>query len=134
MDPAFLDVDGEHQHDNRVSSVGFNQPGELDMDKTNSWIAKLLQLEGNNIYRYASPLLTTSLLFNLKKILPTAPDGRVWRLLGRMKGVLAMAGISEKFVYQGVHMQFKVSVLAAPQHAMHARMQTAQLAQLSGNR
>lgn len=51
-----------------------------------------------------------------------------------MKGVLAMAGISEKFVYQGVHMQFKVSVLAAPQHAMHARMQTAQLAQLSGNR
>lgn len=77
MDPAFLDVDGEHQHDNRVSSVGFNQPGELDMDKTNSWIAKLLQLEGNNIYRYTSPLLTTSLLFNLKKILPTAPYGRV---------------------------------------------------------
>ena len=51
MDPEFLDVDGEHQHDDRVSSVGFNQPGELDMDKTNSWIAKLLQLEGNNIYR-----------------------------------------------------------------------------------
>ena len=27
---------------------------------------------------------------------------------GRMKGVLAMAGVAEKFVYQGVHMQFKV--------------------------
>jgi len=75
VDPAFLDGDGEHQHDDRVSSVGFNQPGELDMDKTNSWIAKLLQLEGNNIYR--------------------------------MKGVLAIAGVEEKFVYQGVHMQFK---------------------------
>ena len=24
-----------------------------------------------------------------------------------MKGVLAMAGMDEKFVYQGVHMQFK---------------------------
>ena len=52
MDPEFLNADGEHVHDERVSSVGFNQPGELDMDKTNSWIAKLLQLEGNNIYRY----------------------------------------------------------------------------------
>ena len=51
MDPGFLDVDGEHMHDDRVSSVGFHQSGELDMDKTNAWIAKLLQLEGNNIYR-----------------------------------------------------------------------------------
>ena len=25
-----------------------------------------------------------------------------------MKGVLAMAGVAQKFVYQGVHMQFKV--------------------------
>ena len=30
MDPGFLDVDGEHQHDDRVSSVGFNQQGDLD--------------------------------------------------------------------------------------------------------
>ena len=49
--------------------------GELDMEKTNAWISKLLTLEGNNIYR--------------------------------MKGVLAMAGVPHKFVYQGVHMQFK---------------------------
>ena len=75
MDPGFLDVDGEHMHDERVSSVGFAIDGELDMDKTNSWIAKLLQLHGNNIFR--------------------------------MKGVLAMDGIDEKFVYQAVHMQFK---------------------------
>jgi len=75
MDPEFLNVDGEHMHDDRVSSVGFRLNGELDMDKTNAWIAKLLQLSGNSIYR--------------------------------MKGVLAMAGMDEKFVYQGVHMQFK---------------------------
>eukprot|EP00325_Prymnesiales_sp_UTEX-LB-985_P032405 CAMPEP_0174721616 /NCGR_PEP_ID=MMETSP1094-20130205/36717_1 /TAXON_ID=156173 /ORGANISM="Chrysochromulina brevifilum, Strain UTEX LB 985" /LENGTH=443 /DNA_ID=CAMNT_0015922339 /DNA_START=51 /DNA_END=1382 /DNA_ORIENTATION=+ len=75
MDPEFLTADGEHQHDERVNSIGFNQPGELDMEKTNAWIAKLLTLKGNDIYR--------------------------------MKGVLAMAGIDQKFVYQGVHMQFK---------------------------
>jgi len=75
MDPEFLDIDGEHQHDDRVSSVGFNQSGELDMEKTNAWIAKLLQIKGNDIFR--------------------------------MKGVLAMAGVAHKFVYQGVHMQFK---------------------------
>ncbi len=75
MDPEFLDVDGEHQHDDRVSSVGFAQEGELDMEKTNAWIAKLLQLKGTDIFR--------------------------------MKGVLAMAGVDHKFVYQGVHMQFK---------------------------
>jgi len=75
MDPEFLDVDGEHQHDDRVSSVGFNQPGDLDMEKTNAWIAKLLTVKGADIFR--------------------------------MKGVLSMAGLQHKFVYQGVHMQFK---------------------------
>jgi G3E family GTPase len=75
MDPEFLNVDGEHMHDDRVTSVGFRLDGELDMDKTNAWIAKLLQLSGKDIFR--------------------------------MKGVLAMAGMDEKFVYQGVHMQFK---------------------------
>lgn len=92
MDPGFLDVDGEHQHDERVTSVGFYQPGELDMDKTNSWIAKLLTLEGNNIYR--------------------------------MKGVLAMKGSPEKFVYQGVHMQFKgeFTELWKPEETRHSRL------------
>ena len=42
MDPEFLSAGGEHVHDDRVTSVGFNQPGELDMEKTNAWIAKLL--------------------------------------------------------------------------------------------
>jgi len=74
MDPEFLDTEGEHTHDASVTSVGFNQPGELDLDKTNSWIGKLLQLKGADIYR--------------------------------MKGVLAMSGSPQRFVYQGVHMQF----------------------------
>ena len=71
LDPQFLDTEGEHAHDQTVTSVGFNQPGELDLDKTNSWIGKLLQLKGTDIFR--------------------------------MKGVLAMSGSPQRFVYQGVH-------------------------------
>jgi len=73
MDPQFL-TDSEHQHDNTVYSVGFEVAGDLDMDRTNTWIARLLQEKGTEIFR--------------------------------MKGVLAMAGCEERYVYQGVHMLF----------------------------
>jgi len=74
MDPTFLDAEGEHMHDDRVTSVGFNTPGDLDLEKTNAWLGKLMQLRGTDIYR--------------------------------MKGVMAMQGAEEKFVFQAVHMQF----------------------------
>ena len=73
MDPEFLS-DGEHMHDETVSSVGFKQEGNLNMERTNTWIAKLLQEKGVDIYR--------------------------------MKGVLSMAGVDDKYVFQGVHMLF----------------------------
>ena len=44
MDPEFLS-DGEHAHDEQVYSVGFEVEGELNMEKTNTWIAKLLQVD-----------------------------------------------------------------------------------------
>jgi G3E family GTPase len=49
------------------------------MERTNAWIAKLLQEKGVDIFR--------------------------------MKGVLAMAGCDDKYVYQGVHMLFTGEVL-----------------------
>ena len=49
------------------------------MERTNAWIAKLLQEKGTDIYR--------------------------------MKGVLAMQGCDDKYVYQGVHMLFTGEVL-----------------------
>jgi G3E family GTPase len=55
------------------------EQGELDMERTNAWIAKLLQEKGVDIFR--------------------------------MKGVLAMAGCDDKYVYQGVHMLFTGEVL-----------------------
>ena len=78
MDPEFLS-ESEHQHDQSVSSVGFEREGELHMERTNAWIAKLLQEKGTDIYR--------------------------------MKGVLAMQGCDDKYVYQGVHMLFTGEVL-----------------------
>jgi G3E family GTPase len=44
MDPEFLADDAEHMHDVSVSSVGFEREGELNMERTNTWIAKLLQV------------------------------------------------------------------------------------------
>jgi len=79
MDPGFMDLDAEHMHDEKVFSVGFECEGELDMERTNAWIAKLLQEKGVDIFR--------------------------------MKGVLAMAGCDDKYVYQGVHMLFTGEVL-----------------------
>mmetsp|Transcript_4574 Transcript_4574/g.15771 ORF Transcript_4574/g.15771 Transcript_4574/m.15771 type:complete len:336 (+) Transcript_4574:54-1061(+) len=51
MDDAFLDVDGEHQHDSTVSSVGFEREGELDLAKLNDWLSRLLREKGVDIFR-----------------------------------------------------------------------------------
>ena len=160
MDPDFLDGDGEHMHDDRVTSVGLHQPGalglalprdassghggsatssrrvglpylagELDMEKTNAWIAKLLQLKGTDIFRMKArarllpcattcyrPLPPATACYRLlprattcSRVLPRAPApyAAIRRGGAVAQGVLAMAGVPHKFVYQGVHMQFK---------------------------
>ena len=58
MDPDFLG-DGEHAHDETVYSVGFERPGDLNMERTNTWIAKLLQEKGVDIYRMKGVLSMT---------------------------------------------------------------------------
>lgn len=50
FDPEFL-TDSEHEHDASVFSVGFEREGDLNMERTNAWIAKLLQEKGVDIYR-----------------------------------------------------------------------------------
>jgi G3E family GTPase len=71
-DPEFLDPDAEHQHDLTVGSVGFEVPGELNLDKLNEWLMGLLQTRGTDIFR--------------------------------SKGILAIQGWDERYVFQGVHM------------------------------
>jgi len=77
MDDAFLQEDQEHQHDDRVSSVGFHVQGEVDQSRLNEWIGWLLREKGADIYR--------------------------------TKGILAVQGMRDKFVFQAVHMAFSGS-------------------------
>ncbi|PRC44172.1 cobalamin biosynthesis protein CobW [Mycobacterium sp. ITM-2017-0098] len=49
-DPAFLEQD-DHQHDQTVSSVGFQIDGDIDVDKLNSWLGELLSSKGVDIFR-----------------------------------------------------------------------------------
>ncbi|HII30862.1 MAG TPA: GTP-binding protein, partial [Candidatus Poseidoniaceae archaeon] len=72
MDPEFLDTDAEHEHDDRVTSTSMKFEGELNVNKLERYIGKLMREYGEKLFRY--------------------------------KGVLAVKGIDEKYVFQGVHM------------------------------
>lgn len=63
-DPLHIPVNGEnvrptwqrdfepnHSHDDEVSSVGINVPGDLDGNRLNAWIGELLKTKGGDIYR-----------------------------------------------------------------------------------
>lgn len=73
-DEGFLSDNTDHQHDNRVTSVGVDVPGEVDRKKLDGWIGWLLKEKGVDLFR--------------------------------SKGVLAVKGVSEKFVFQAIHMLF----------------------------
>ena len=51
MDDAFLDTDSEHEHDASVTSLCITEPGELDLDRLDTWISTLLQERGTDIFR-----------------------------------------------------------------------------------
>ncbi|HEY4410948.1 MAG TPA: GTP-binding protein [Acidimicrobiia bacterium] len=73
LDPQFLDS-GEHLHDETVTSVGIDLPGEVEPRRLNDWLGRLLAEKGVDIFR--------------------------------MKGILAVTGQSERYIFQGVHMLF----------------------------
>ena len=76
MDPEFLNTEGEHQHDDSVSSCSSKFDGEMNMSKLQLYISSLIgdMDKAMNLFRY--------------------------------KGVLAVRGMKKKFVFQGVHMLF----------------------------
>ncbi|MDX2103652.1 MAG: GTP-binding protein [Alphaproteobacteria bacterium] len=75
-DPHFLDT-GHHHHDHSdgVTSVSFSIDRPIDPQKFESWIAMVLRLHGQDIFR--------------------------------SKGILNVRGASQRFVFQGVHMQIE---------------------------
>jgi G3E family GTPase len=50
-DPGFLDPDAEHQHDATVSSVGIDVEGNVNVEKLNEWLGKLLTERGPDLFR-----------------------------------------------------------------------------------
>ena len=64
----------QHEHDDEVGSFSIEKDGDLDEQKLQTWISKLLREKGVDIFR--------------------------------MKGFLSIAGESNRFVFQGVHMIF----------------------------
>ena len=76
FDPEFLNTDGEHQHDDSVSSCSSKFKGEMNFSKLQNYIRSLVgdMESAQNMFRY--------------------------------KGVLAVRGMKKKFVFQGVHMIF----------------------------
>jgi G3E family GTPase len=71
MDPTFLQ-ETDHLHDTSVTSVGIELEGDLDPERLNAWISRLLREKGVDIFR--------------------------------SKGILAVRGNANRFVFQGVHM------------------------------
>jgi G3E family GTPase len=51
VEEDFLDTEGEHMHDDSVTSVGCTFPGALDLERTNAWLSRLLQEKGVDIFR-----------------------------------------------------------------------------------
>ena len=52
MDPEFLDTDAEHEHDSRVTSVSSKFEGELNVNKLEGWIGRLMQDKATDLFRY----------------------------------------------------------------------------------
>jgi len=52
MDPEFLDTDGEHQHDQTVSSVSCKFEGELNVNKLQMWVNSLMTTKATDLFRY----------------------------------------------------------------------------------
>jgi len=52
MDPEFLDIDAEHEHDQRVTSISSKFEGSLNVNKLNRWIGKIIDEKGTDLFRY----------------------------------------------------------------------------------
>ena len=52
MDPEFLDTEAEHEHDQRVTSTSSKFVGELNVNKLQAWIGKLMREQGEDLFRY----------------------------------------------------------------------------------
>jgi G3E family GTPase len=81
IDPAFLQEEA-HQHDESVTSVGFDVPGDVDPKKLDAWFGNLLREKGTDIFRMKGIVSvkgqSKQLVFQGVHMLFDATDGREW--------------------------------------------------------
>eukprot|EP00392_Amoebophrya_sp_AT5.2_P019045 g19737.t1 len=56
MDPEFMDTEGEHQHDETVSSHSVKFIGDLNVSRLQRWLDKLITEKSNDLFRYKGVL------------------------------------------------------------------------------
>lgn len=52
MDPEFMDTEGEHQHDQTVSSISWKFDGELNVGMLERWLSIMLRTKAQDMFRY----------------------------------------------------------------------------------
>ena len=52
IDPHFLDDHHHHKHDDKVSSVAFQEENPLDIGRVNQWMSYLIRRKGEDLLRY----------------------------------------------------------------------------------
>jgi G3E family GTPase len=81
IDPTFLS-DTDHQHDETVTSVGIDLPGDLDEKRLNAWISTVLRERGTDIFRMKGILSVAGnpnqLVFQGVHMLFDSNEGRPW--------------------------------------------------------
>jgi G3E family GTPase len=81
-DPQFLEST-DHQHDLSVTSVGIDTPGDVDVEKLNSWLGQLLATKGVDIFRSKGILALAGearqYVFQGVHMLFDGDQGRPWR-------------------------------------------------------
>ena len=72
IEPALLDGDDDHEHDQTITSVSLKTRRPIDADKFSAWIRRFITERGTDVFR--------------------------------TKGILHLAGQSQRYIFQGVHM------------------------------
>jgi len=74
---------GKHEHDNEVRSIGICMKGDLDMERLNAWMGKLLREQGANIYRMKGVLsvhgMESRFVFQGVHMIFDGNPGSLWR-------------------------------------------------------
>lgn len=80
--------------------------GELDLEKVNQWLGMVVQFRGEDIYRMKVRLRGACEVDRLAEPCFGWYWGEQVAPAPSVQGILAIKGVEERFVFQGVHMMF----------------------------